>query len=310
MAGMHPYSIFPSQQFSWQLRTRALPLGRATRVMGILNVTPDSFSDGGRFGSVTEAVEAALAMFAAGAAIVDIGGQTTRPGTPVIVNNHEQDQQEMDRVSPVIEGVLRAKPDALLSIDTYRARVAKMALEAGVEIVNDVSGFLWDEAMAETCASEPCGVVLMHTRGMPQEWKSLPALDHREVVPLVSRELGERLAAALDAGISPSRIVLDPGFGFGKSFDNNYPLLAGLPALRTLGQPLLAGLSRKGFLGHTLRAFHAGKDAPAEARGPATLAAVTAAVLGGASLVRVHDVRPAAEAVGIADAVLAAAEYA
>jgi dihydropteroate synthase len=288
--------------FAWKLRTRSLPLGAATRVMGILNVTPDSFSDGGLLHSVDDAVEAALAMFADGAAIVDVGGESTRPGASGAIST----QQEIDRVVPVIAGIRRAKSDALLSIDTYRAATARAAIAAGAEVVNDVSGLLWDDAMASTCAELDCGIILMHARGRPYEWKSLPRLTPDEVLPLVKRELAGRLSAATAAGIAADRIVLDPGFGFGKMQDANYPLLRGLPELATLGQPLLAGVSRKSFLGHTLAPLYGATNAPVSARDHATLAASTIAILMGASLVRVHQVRPAAEAALIADATLAA----
>jgi dihydropteroate synthase len=287
--------------FDWKLRTRALALGTATRVMGILNVTPDSFSDGGLLHSIDEAVKAALAMFADGATIVDVGGESTRPGAGGTIST----QQEIDRVVPVIEGIRQASPDALLSIDTYRAPTAQAAVAAGAEIVNDVSGFLWDDAMAATCSELQCGVILMHARGRPQEWKLLPRLTPQEVLPLVKRELGQRLSVAIAAGIAPEHIVLDPGFGFGKMQDANYPLLRGLPELATLGQPLLAGVSRKSFLGHTLAPLYGAANAPVSAREHATLAASTIAILMGASLVRVHQVRPAVEAALIADAVLA-----
>ena len=291
--------------FDWRLRTRTLVLGGATRVMGILNVTPDSFSDGGRLSSVQQAIDAALAMFEDGAAIVDIGGESTRPGAAATLST----QQEIDRVLPVIEGIRRALPDALLSVDTYRSPTAKAAIAAGAEIVNEVSGLLWDPAMAAACAELACGMILMHTRGRPAEWKTLPPLAPRAVVPLVRDELRQRLDAALDAGIARQKIVLDPGFGFGKILDENYPLLRELRALTALGQPLCAGVSRKGFLGRTLGALHGNtgsKDAPMKSRGYATVAAVTIAVLHGASIVRVHDVRPAVEAALIADAMLAA----
>ncbi|MGI8773103.1 MAG: dihydropteroate synthase, partial [Acidobacteriaceae bacterium] len=239
----------------------------------------------------------------------DIGGESTRPGAVAEIG----DAEELGRVLPVIEGIRGHKPDALLSIDTYRAATARAAVIAGAEIVNDVSGLLWDSAMALTCAGLGCGVVAMHTRGRPAEWKTLPRLGDREVVALVLRELGERKQAALDAGIRRERLVLDPGFGFGKAFENNYPLLARLDELRSLGQPLLAGVSRKAFLGRTLGRRYAGanalpRDVPADARGYATVAAIAAAVLNGADLVRVHEVKPAVEAVAIADAVLAASD--
>jgi dihydropteroate synthase len=290
--------------FDWKLRTRSLPLGMATRVVGILNVTPDSFSEGGRLHSVDEAVATALVMFADGATIVDVGGESTRPGASGTLST----QQEIDRVLPVIEGIRRVRPDALLSIDTYRAATAHAAVAAGAEIVNDVSGLLWDDAMAAACAELQCGVILMHARGRPSDWKSLPRLAPNEVLPLVKRELAERLNAAIAAGIAPERIVLDPGFGFGKMHDANYPLLQGLPELAALGQPLLAGASRKSFLGHTLVPLYGVAGAPVSAREHATLAASTIAILMGASLVRVHRVRPMVEAALIADATLAAAQ--
>jgi dihydropteroate synthase len=292
--------------FEWKLRTRSLALGVATRIMGILNVTPDSFSDGGLFHSVGEAVDTALTMFADGAAIVDVGGESTRPGASADVST----QQEIDRVVPVIAAIREAQPDALLSIDTYHAATARAAIAAGAEIVNDVSALLWDDAMAITCAELNCGIILMHARGRPYEWKSLPRLTPDEVLPLVKRELAARRDAALAAGIRADRIVLDPGFGFGKVQDANYPLLSGLPELATLGQPLLAGVSRKSFLGHTLAPLYAATaggaaGAPVSAREHATLAASTIAILMGASLIRVHQVRAAAEASLIADATLA-----
>lgn len=257
--------------------------------------------------STAEAVETALRMFEEGAAIVDIGGESTRPGAVAEIS----DAQEQDRVLPVIEGIRRHKPDALLSIDTYRAVTARAAVMAGAEIVNDVSGLLWDSAMAATCAELGCGVVVMHTRGRSAEWKMLPRIEDGEVVPLVLRELRERRQVALDAGIRRERLVLDPGFGFGKAFESNYPLLARLRGLRSLGQPLLAGVSRKAFLGRTVGLRYAGfnppaLELPASERTYATVAAVTAAVLNGADLVRVHEVKPAVDAVAIADAVLAA----
>ena len=286
----------------WKLRTRSLALGERTVVIGVLNTTPDSFSDGGAFSTPAAGIEYALAMFEEGADIVDIGGESTRPGKrrPVTV------QEEIDRVIPVVEGVLRHRPDAILSIDTYKAQTAASALAAGVEIVNDVSGFLWDEEMVKVCLAAGCGVVLMHTRGRSEEWRTLPPLPQKEVVPLVRRGLQQRLQGALEAGVERERIVLDPGFGFGIILEQNYALLAGLEELSGLGQPLLAGVSRKAFLGRALSQLNHGVDAPVGRRGSASLAAVTAAILAGAQLVRVHDVRPSLEAAVIADAILAA----
>jgi dihydropteroate synthase len=285
----------------WQLRTRSLTLGTRTLVMGVLNITPDSFSDGGLYHDVQDAIEHGLRMLDEGADILDVGGESTRPGQQQVVS----DTEEQDRVLPVMQAILRARPETVISIDTYKAATARTAVAAGAEIVNDVSGFLWDEEMAATCAGLECGVVLMHTRGKPDEWRVLPKLRPEEVFPLVKHELGERLQAAVQAGISRDRIVLDPGYGFGKRLDENYPLLAHQEGLRELGQPLLAGVSRKSFLARTLRPLYDGADAPMNQRLSATIAATTAAILSGAEIVRVHDVRPAVEAARIADAVLA-----
>lgn len=268
--------------------------------MGILNVTHDSFSDGGLFASSAAAIEHALVMLEKGADIVDIGGESTRPGKrePVGV------QEEIDRVVPVLEGVLQHRPDAIVSVDTYKSKTAAAALRAGAEIINDVSGFLWDEALAEVCSAGKCGVVLMHTRGRPEEWRSLPALKPGEVLPLVRSGLQQGLATARKAGVAQERIVLDPGFGFGKILEQNYSLLAGLENLASLGQPLLAGVSRKRFLGRALAPLYGGVDPPVERRGAASLAALTASILAGAHVVRVHDVLVSREAAAVADAIL------
>ena len=287
--------------FGWQLRSRSLELGARTLVMGVLNVTPDSFSDGGLFYGTDPAVEGALEMLEEGADLIDVGGESTRPGARELSTEEEQ-----ERVLPVIEGILRERPGAVISIDTYQASTARAAVAAGAEIVNDVSGFEWDTAMAGTCAQMKCGVVLMHTRGKPGEWRGQPRLTREEVVPLVLHGLAGALDRAVAAGVERDRIVLDPGYGFGKVHGENYPLLAHQEDLLTLGQPLLAAVSRKSFLGKTLAAASGVADVPVRARGNATLAATTAAILAGAHVVRVHEVRPAVEAARIADAILAA----
>jgi dihydropteroate synthase len=296
-------SFIRRSSFEWRLRTRSLALGERTVVMGVINVTPDSFSDGGRYRTPAAAVDGTLAMFEQGAVIVDLGGESTRPGEHEAIGASE----EIDRVVPVIEEVLRHRPEAILSVDTYKAETAQAALRAGVEIVNDVSGLLWDRALAAVCAEARSGVVLMHTRGRPQEWRTLPKLAEGQIVPLVRRELKRQLDAALAAGILRERIVLDPGFGFGKIFRENYELIAGMKELRTLGQPLLAGVSRKSFLGRTLASIRGGVEPAAAERGNASLAAGTATILAGADLVRTHEVRPMVEAAAVADAILAAA---
>jgi dihydropteroate synthase len=297
----------------WHLRTRTVALGQRTLIMGILNVTPDSFSDGGLFYSPEHAPERALTqaiqLLDEGADILDLGGESTRPNATPLSADEEQ-----SRVLPAIESILQHKPDAILSIDTFHASTARRAIEAGAEIVNDVSGHLWDPEMSATCAQLGCGTILMHTRGRPQEWPTLPPLAPSEVLPLVLTGLAERLEAATAAGIPHNKIVLDPGFGFGKRLDENYPLLAHLDELHRFNLPILAGASRKGFLAHTLAqhpplaALLNGVTPSIEDRLNATTAANVAAILGGAHILRVHDVRPAVEAATIADRILVAKE--
>jgi dihydropteroate synthase len=285
--------------FDWRLRTRTLALGPRTLLMGILNATPDSFSDGGQFLDPRAALDHALEMLDDGADLLDLGGESTRPNaTPV------SPAEEQSRVLPVLRAILAARPNAILSIDTYHAETARLAIDSGAEIVNDVSGLLWDDAMAATCAALNCGAILMHTRGRPQEWRSLPALAPAEVTPLVLRELEARAEAALAAGIARDAIVLDPGFGFGKALDENVPLLAHLDALHALGFPLLAGLSRKGFLRRAAQQEDQPQAEPMRALQDATTAANTAAILAGAHLLRVHDVCSARESSAIADRIL------
>ncbi|HEU4417191.1 MAG TPA: dihydropteroate synthase [Candidatus Angelobacter sp.] len=285
--------------YTWQLRSRELELGPRTLVMGILNVTPDSFSDGGKFLARDHAVAHALKMLDEGADLLDIGGESTRPGVPVVESGIPA-AEELRRIMPVIEDVLRERPKAILSVDTYKAEVARAAVGAGCEIVNDVSALRWDEQMASTAAELACGVILMHTRGRPQEWRDLaPSAD---IVAEVKAELRDYAQSALGAGIARQHIMLDVGIGFGKKFDQNYPLLAGLSELRDLGFPLLVGTSRKSFIGRTLA--REGKDAPADQRLHGSLAAMTASILKGAHVVRVHDVKAAVEAVKIADEIL------
>jgi dihydropteroate synthase len=298
-AGDYTIATMQRPAYTWRLRTRSLALGTRTLVMGILNITPDSFSDGGKFFSHGQAVAHALQMLDEGADLLDVGGESTRPGTPVAESGIPAGE-ELRRILPVIEEVLRRRPEAVISVDTYKAEVARAAVEAGCEIVNDVSALRWDEQMPATAAGLACGVILMHTRGRPQEWHDLPP--SADIVAEVKSELRQYAHAALGHGIARQRIVLDAGFGFGKKFDQNYPLLAGLGHLHELGFPLLAGTSRKSFIGRTLA--RNGKDAPPGERLYGSLAAVTASVLQGAHLVRVHDVRAAVEAVKIADEVL------
>lgn len=286
--------------YVWRLRSRELELGPRTLVMGILNVTPDSFSDGGRFLSRDHAVGHALQMLDEGADIIDIGGESTRPGARVGEAGVSADE-ELSRIVPVIEDVLRERPGTIISVDTYKAGVARFTIGAGAEIVNDVSALRWDAIMPATLTDLGCGVILMHTRGRPEEWRSLPPSP--DIVAEVKADLRRWSEAAVSAGIARDRLVLDPGFGFGKRFDENYPLLARLSEFHELRFPVLSGTSRKSFIGRTLAREH--EDAPAEERLYGTLSTVVASVLQGAHIVRVHDVKPAAEAVKVADEILA-----
>jgi dihydropteroate synthase len=287
--------------FDWQIGSRALQLGKRTLIMGVVNVTPDSFSDGGLHFDRDGAVEYALELLRDGADIIDVGGESTRPGAKVQADAEAgvavTEKEELERVIPVITGIRQKQPKAVVSVDTYRAVVARAAVKAGAEIVNDVSGFLWDPQMRKTLAELKCGAVLMHMRGRPQEWRTLPPVP--DVVTLVKRELRERADAAVIAGMKRERMVVDPGFGFGKNHEENYPLLKRFEEFHQLRFPLLAGVSRKSFLGRALA--RNGKDAPVGDRLYGTLAAETAVIQKGAHIIRTHDVRACADAVRIAD---------
>jgi dihydropteroate synthase len=308
--------------FQWNLGTRTLELGKRTLIMGVVNVTPDSFSDGGQFLDRDKAIEHATRLLEEGADILDIGGESTRPGAKVDAGIAKQPDakkdpaanlkpatapavsadEELKRVLPVIAELKKKHPKAFISVDTYKATVARAAVGAGAEIVNDVSGFRWDPLMAKTIADLKCGVVMMHMRGRPDEWRTLPPPG--DIVLLVKRELKEWAEKAVVAGVRRERIVLDPGFGFGKNFDENYPLLGRFGDLQLTGFPLLAGTSRKSFIGHTLAKND--KDAPPEDRLYGTLATQTALILKGAHILRTHDVKASMEAARVADAILLA----
>jgi dihydropteroate synthase len=305
--------------FQWSLGARSLELGKRTLIMGVVNVTPDSFSDGGQFLDREKAVEHAERLLREGADIIDVGGESTRPGAKVAAPAVSQGgartgasapltspfvsaEEELKRVVPVISDLKRKHPSAIVSIDTYKAAVARLGVEAGAEIVNDVSGLRWDAQMAKTLAELKCGVVLMHMRGRPEEWRTLPPPG--DVVLLVKRELKDWAEKAVLSGVRRERIVLDPGFGFGKSFDENYPLIARFSELQATGFPLLAGTSRKSFIGRTLA--RDGKDAPLGDRLYGTLGSEVALILKGAQIIRTHDVRATVEAARVADKILQA----
>lgn len=282
--------------FPWNVGSRVLELGRRTLIMGIVNVTPDSFSDGGSCLDAGRTVARAEQILDEGAAIIDVGGESTRPGAVAV-----SEEEERQRVLPVIRDLKQRRPDALVSVDTYKAGVAQAAVELGAEIVNDVSGFRWDPNMAKTLAALKVGAVLMHTRGRPDEWPSLPPIG--DSLLIVKRDLRQWAQAATLAGIKRDRLVLDPGFGFGKRFEENYPLLAHFDELQQMGFPLLAGVSRKSFIGRTLA--RSGQDADVSDRLNGTMAAETALILKGAHILRTHDVRSAVDAARVADAIVA-----
>jgi dihydropteroate synthase len=262
--------------------------------MGVLNITPDSFSDGGKFLERELAVEQAFAMANAGADLLDVGGESTRPGS-----KETPAAEELDRILPVLEG-LRGRLKIPISVDTRRAAVAELALRAGAEIINDVSGLKGDPKIAEVAARQGVPLILMHMRGEPRTMQNAPFV--RDVMKDVIQGLRKSVAIARKAGVTKSQIILDPGIGFGKSYAQNYELLQKLPQLARLGYPLLVGTSRKGFLGATLA--RDGKSAPPEERIWGTAATVAASILNGAHIVRVHDVAEIVQVARVADCVV------
>jgi dihydropteroate synthase len=269
-------------------------LGR-TRVMGIVNVTPDSFSDGGLLPDAASAVRHGRALLDSGADLLDVGGESTRPGAGRVL-----EREELDRVLPVVEALGAA--GAVVSVDTTRARVAAAALDVGALVVNDVSGGVADPAMLPLVADRGCAYVAMHWRGHSDRMQSRAV--YEDVVTDVAHELGARRAAALAAGVAADRLLLDPGLGFAKDAGHNWSLLAALPRLAALG-PLLVGASRKAFLG-ALLADASGAPRPARERDAASAALTVLAAQAGAWAVRVHEVRASADAVRVVAQVTAA----
>jgi dihydropteroate synthase len=282
------------KHFQVKLPSRTLCLGQHTLVMGVLNVTPDSFSDSGKFLDPQRAIEHAFAMERAGADLLDIGGESTRPGSSGIPA-----EEELARILPVLEG-LGGRLKIPMSIDTQKAEVAEAAIAAGAEIINDISGLKNDPRLAEIAARHRVPLILMHMRGKPLNMQKGPFA--RNVIKDVSRGLRASAAIARKAGVANSQLILDPGIGFGKSSSQNYELLAKLRELAELGFPLMVGTSRKGFLGATL--VRNGKPAPPEERIWGTAATVTASILGGAHIVRVHDVLEMVQVARVADCLL------
>jgi dihydropteroate synthase len=288
--------VFRRRTFRLKLPSRTLVLGGRTLVMGVLNVTPDSFSDGGRFFDAGAAIARALEMERQGADLIDIGGESTRPGSEGV-----SAEEELCRVLPVLV-TLRRKLKIPISIDTQKAAVAEAAVAAGAEIINDVSALRTDPALAEVARRRRVPLILMHMRGTPRTMQKGPFA--RNVVQDVSRGLRAAVARARKARLRKEQLILDPGLGFGKTYVQNFELLANLPRLAALGCPLLVGTSRKAFIGAAVG--QASRPVPPEQRLWGTAASVVAAILGGAHIVRVHDVAEMTQAARIADAVLAA----
>jgi len=290
--------MFHRKRFRLRLRSRALILGEHTLVMGVLNITPDSFSDGGAYLDSEAAIARALQIQKDGADILDIGGESTRPGASPISS-----EEEIRRVLPVIK-VLRGKLRIPMSVDTQRADVAEAALRAGAEILNDVSALRTDQRLAEIARRARAPLILMHMRGTPQTMQRGPFA--RDVIRDVMAGLRQAVALAKRAGLAKSQLLLDPGIGFGKKHEQNFEILARLPELARLDCPIVIGTSRKAFLGKALAAPD-GTSAPPGERLLGTAATVTASILGGAHIVRVHDVAEMVQVVRIADQVVNAA---
>jgi len=276
--------------FHWRIHGLDHDLTRRGMVMGIVNVTPDSFSDGGRYLDTGRAVEHALTLVAEGADILDIGGESTRPGADPV-----EEAEELRRVLPVIRAV-RSQTKTLISIDTMKANVARAALEAGADIINDVTGLRGDPMMLRVAADTEAGLVVMHMIGTPRTMQQQP--EYSDVVAEVQAYFNERLRILTDLGIAPERLVLDPGFGFGKTLDHNISLMKALPDLAVQGRPVLVGVSRKSMISRLL------ETEDVEDRDWPTVALTSHARELGARIVRVHEVKPNVHAMRMTEAIL------
>jgi dihydropteroate synthase len=279
---------------SWQIKDRVMPIGQRTLIMGILNFTPDSFSDGGQFFTLDSALAHAEQMISEGADIIDVGGESTRPGgEPVSA------EEEIKRVVPVIESLV-ARFDVPISVDTTKSEVARAALDAGAAIVNDISALRFDFYVADAAARAGAGLVLMHSRGTPATMHRLPPV--ADIMKEVTHSLRASVNMAERRGVKRESIVIDPGIGFGKSQEQNLELIAKLDQLIAAfpDYPLLIGTSRKSFIGRIL-ADSTGTPAPADARLHGTMATITASILHGAHIIRVHDVKATAETIRVTE---------
>jgi dihydropteroate synthase len=277
--------------FILHFRRKSYDLSKRTLIMGVVNITPDSFSDGGLYYDREAAVQQGKRLADEGADILDIGGESTRPGAKALL-----EEEEMGRVIPVIEELSRAI-DIPISIDTRRSRVALKAIQAGAEIINDISALRFDPQMAKVCAAHRVPVVLMHMQGEPETMQVKPCYDN--LLQEISDFFKERIAYAESQGIAVDQVILDPGIGFGKSLEqgHNLMILKNLQAFKNLGKPILVGPSRKSFIGKIL-------GLPPQERDEGTMAAVVASILNGANIVRVHEVKKMSRGVRVADAIL------
>ena len=282
-------SNISKDKFLWKVKDKEIELGQKTLIMGVLNVTPDSFSDGGLYIDKQKAFKHAIDLYENGADIIDIGGESTRPfAEPVDV------EEEISRVVPVIEMIKNHNKDILVSVDTYKSETAKRALEAGADIINDISGLNFDENMSKVVADNKAGLIIMHTRGKPQDMQK--NTEYEDFMGELIESLNNSIGRAKEAGIEKDRIVIDPGIGFGKKFEHNLFILKKLREFSIFGLPILIGTSRKSFLGKITgkEAYH---------RDDETMVSVGIAIINGAHIVRVHEVKRMKDAVKVADAI-------
>jgi dihydropteroate synthase len=278
----------PKTHYSIRCQKRILPLGKRTLLMGVLNVTPDSFSDGGLFFDKEKAISHALRMVEGGADIIDIGGESTRPGSKPL-----EIEEELRRVIPVIESLAK-EVDVPLSIDTYKSTVAQRAIEAGAEIINDISGLHFDPSLAKVAAKNDTPLILMHIRGTPETMQK--GVHYDSLFSEILQCLKESIQRAESTGLDPRQIIIDPGIGFGKTAEDNLLIIKNLYEFRILGKPILLGTSRKSFIGKIL-------NTEVGDRLEGTLSSIAISVLNGAHIIRSHDVLQAKKAIAVADAI-------
>ncbi|MDW8095800.1 MAG: dihydropteroate synthase [Aquificaceae bacterium] len=292
---------YRKRSFKLQYNRKVFPLGLKTAVMGILNVTPDSFSDGGLYLKQSEAIKRAISMVEEGADIIDIGGESTRPGSQRISK-----EEELERVLPVLKELRKELPNVWLSVDTYKAEVARVCLEEGADIINDISGGSFDEKMYNVVSKYNCPYILTHIKGRPETWKEEPPV-YQDVVEEIILWFRERLKGLREEGYT-GQVILDPGIGFGKLPEHNVEILKRFEEFRILGQPLMVGVSRKSFIGLVMEGLLKRKTEPVE-RLYGSLGAVAPAVMKGACIVRVHDVRQTREFLSLLDTVRTYGEF-